>query len=57
VVKARNVRDKRTTKSNSFRSLSFANTDDYFHIANDMDGEILAVTMFLSKKKTPKHIV
>ncbi|PSN64508.1 hypothetical protein BS50DRAFT_75805 [Corynespora cassiicola Philippines] len=38
VSKARVVRDKRTTKSKSYGFVSFADTDDYFKAAKEMQG-------------------
>jgi hypothetical protein len=52
VVKARVVRDKRTTKSKSFGFVSFSNTDDYFRAAKDMNGKYIGSHPVLIKKAT-----
>jgi RNA recognition motif-containing protein len=41
VSKARVIRDKKTTKSRSFGFVSFANTDDYFRAAREMEGKYI----------------
>ncbi|KAF2268466.1 RNA-binding domain-containing protein [Lojkania enalia] len=41
VSKARVVRDKKSTKSKGYGFVSFANTDDYFRAAKDMEGKYI----------------
>jgi hypothetical protein len=41
VSKARVIRDKKTTKSRSYGFVSFANTDDYFRAAKEMEGKYI----------------
>jgi RNA recognition motif-containing protein len=41
VSKARVIRDKKTTKSKSYGFVSFANTDDYFRAAKEMEGKYI----------------
>ncbi|OCK83000.1 hypothetical protein K432DRAFT_379895 [Lepidopterella palustris CBS 459.81] len=41
VVRARVIRDKRTTKSKGYGFVSFANTDDFFSAAKDMQGKYI----------------
>jgi hypothetical protein len=41
VSKARVVRDKKTTKSKSYGFVSFANTDDFFRAAKEMEGKYI----------------
>lgn len=41
VSKARVIRDKKSTKSKSYGFVSFANTDDYFRAAKEMEGKYI----------------
>ncbi|KAF2272135.1 RNA-binding domain-containing protein [Westerdykella ornata] len=41
VSKARVIRDKKTTKSKSYGFVSFANTDDFFRAAREMEGKYI----------------
>lgn len=41
VSKARVIRDKKTSKSKSYGFVSFANTDDYFRAAKEMEGKYI----------------
>ncbi|ORY13229.1 hypothetical protein BCR34DRAFT_466190, partial [Clohesyomyces aquaticus] len=41
VSKARVIRDKRTTKSKSYGFVSFAETDDFFRAAKEMEGKYI----------------
>jgi hypothetical protein len=52
VSKARVVRDKRTTKSKSYGFVSFANTDDYFRAAKEMQGKYIGSHPVLIKRAT-----
>lgn len=50
VQKARVIRDKRTTKSKGFGFVSFANGDDYFQAARDMQGKYIGSHPVLIKR-------
>ena len=50
VSKARVVRDKRTTKSKGFGFVAFANGDDYFLAAREMQGKYIGSHPVLLKK-------
>jgi len=50
VQKARVVRDKRTTKSKGYGFVSFANGDDYFQAAKDMQGKYIGSHPVLIKR-------
>lgn len=50
VQKARVIRDKRTTKSKGFGFVSFANGDDYFQAAKDMQGKYIGSHPVLIKR-------
>ena len=50
VSKARVVRDKRTTKSKSYGFVSFADTDDYFKAAKEMQGKYIGSHPVLIKR-------
>lgn len=50
--KARVVRDKRSTKSKSYGFVSFADTDDYFRAAKEMNGKYIGSHPVLIKRAT-----
>jgi hypothetical protein len=50
--KARVVRDKRSTKSKSYGFVSFADTDDYFRAAKEMNGRYIGSHPVLIKRAT-----
>ncbi len=50
VQKARVIRDKRTTKSKGFGFVSFADGDDYFRAARDMNGKYVGSHPIVVKK-------
>lgn len=50
VQKARVIRDKRTTKSKGYGFVSFANGDDYFQAARDMQGKYIGSHPVLIKR-------
>lgn len=50
--KARVVRDKRSTKSKSYGFVSFADTDDYFRAAKEMQGKYIGSHPVLIKRAT-----
>ncbi|KAF2877844.1 hypothetical protein BDV95DRAFT_588867 [Massariosphaeria phaeospora] len=50
VVKARVVRDKRTTKSKSYGFVSFSSTDDFFRAAKEMNGKYIGSHPVLIKR-------
>ncbi|PVI00114.1 RNA-binding domain-containing protein [Periconia macrospinosa] len=52
VVKARVVRDKRSTKSKSYGFVSFSDTDDYFRAAKEMQGKYIGSHPVLIKRAT-----
>lgn len=52
VSKARVVRDKRSTKSKSYGFVSFADTDDYFRAAKEMQGKYIGSHPVLIKRAT-----
>jgi hypothetical protein len=52
VVKARVVRDKRSTKSKSYGFVSFSETDDYFSAAKEMQGKYIGSHPVLIKRAT-----
>lgn len=52
VQKARVVRDKRTTKSKGYGFVSFADGDDYFQAAREMQGKYIGSHPVLIKKST-----
>ncbi|KAF2639971.1 RNA-binding domain-containing protein [Massarina eburnea CBS 473.64] len=52
VVKARVVRDKRSTKSKSYGFVSFSDTDDYFRAAKEMNGKYIGSHPVLVKRAT-----
>jgi hypothetical protein len=52
VVKARVVRDKRTTKSKGYGFVSFSNSDDYFQAAKEMQGKYVGSHPILIKRST-----
>ncbi|RAQ99600.1 RNA-binding domain-containing protein [Stemphylium lycopersici] len=50
--KARVVRDKKSTKSRSYGFVSFADTDDYFRAAKEMNGKYIGSHPVLIKRAT-----
>lgn len=50
--KARVVRDKKSTKSKSYGFVSFADTDDYFRAAKEMQGKYIGSHPVLIKRAT-----
>ena len=52
LAKARVVRDKRSTKSKSYGFVSFADTDDYFRAAKEMNGKYIGSHPVLIKRAT-----
>jgi RNA recognition motif-containing protein len=46
------VRDKRSTKSKSYGFVSFADTDDYFRAAKEMNGKYIGSHPVLIKRAT-----
>lgn len=50
VQKARVIRDKRTTKSKGYGFVSFANGDEYFQAAKDMQGKYIGSHPVLIKR-------
>ncbi|CAO1597294.1 hypothetical protein XANCAGTX0491_001111 [Xanthoria calcicola] len=52
VQKARVVRDKRTTKSKGYGFVSFADGDEYFRAARDMQGKYIGSHPVLLRKST-----
>ena len=52
VQKARVVRDKRTTKSKGYGFVSFADGDEYFQAARDMQGKYIGSHPVLLRKST-----
>ncbi|KAL8727761.1 MAG: hypothetical protein Q9166_005816 [cf. Caloplaca sp. 2 TL-2023] len=52
VEKARVVRDKRTTKSKGYGFVSFADGDEYFRAARDMQGKYIGSHPVLLRKST-----
>lgn len=50
--KARVVRDKKSTKSRSYGFVSFADTDDYFRAAKEMQGKYIGSHPVLIKRAT-----
>ncbi|KAL8977838.1 MAG: hypothetical protein Q9177_006551, partial [Variospora cf. flavescens] len=52
VQKARVVRDKRTTKSRGYGFVSFADGDEYFRAARDMQGKYIGSHPVLLRKST-----
>ena len=52
VEKARVVRDKRTTKSKGYGFVSFADGDEYFQAARDMQGKYIGSHPVLLRKST-----
>ena len=52
VVKARVVRDKKSTKSKSYGFVSFSDTDDYFKAARDMNGKYIGSHPVVVKRAT-----
>lgn len=52
VVKARVVRDKRTTKSKGFGFVSFRDGDDFFQAAREMNGKYIGSHPVLIKRST-----
>jgi RNA recognition motif. (a.k.a. RRM, RBD, or RNP domain) len=52
IVKARVIRDKRTTKSKGFGFVSFVNSDDYFQAAREMQGKYIGSHPVLIKRST-----
>ncbi|EMD66335.1 hypothetical protein COCSADRAFT_34902 [Bipolaris sorokiniana ND90Pr] len=50
--KARVVRDKKSTKSKSYGFVSFADTDDYFRAAKEMNGKYIGSHPVLIKRAT-----
>ncbi|USP80032.1 uncharacterized protein yc1106_07306 [Curvularia clavata] len=50
--KARVVRDKKSTKSKSYGFVSFADTDDYFRAAKEMQGKYIGSHPVLVKRAT-----
>ena len=52
VQKARVIREKRTTKSKGFGFVSFANGDDYFQAAREMQGKYIGSHPVLIKRAT-----
>lgn len=52
VSKARVVRDKRTTKSKGYGFVSFANGDDYFEAAKEMQGKYIGSHPVLIRRST-----
>ncbi|KAF1963305.1 hypothetical protein CC80DRAFT_2668 [Byssothecium circinans] len=52
VVKARVVRDKKSTKSKSYGFVSFSDTDDYFRAAKEMQGKYIGSHPVLIKRAT-----
>lgn len=52
VVKARVVRDKRTTKSKGFGFVSFRDGDDFFQAAREMQGKYIGSHPVLIKRST-----
>lgn len=52
VQKARVIRDKRTTKSKGFGFVSFADGDDYFQAAREMQGKYIGSHPVLIKRAT-----
>jgi len=52
VQKARVIRDKRTTKSKGYGFVSFANGDEYFQAAKDMQGKYIGSHPVLIKRAT-----
>ncbi|KAH7118959.1 hypothetical protein B0J11DRAFT_81600 [Dendryphion nanum] len=65
VAKARVVRDKKSTKSKSYGFVSFADTEDYFRAAREMEGKYIGshpvrikranTEIVASNKKDDKH--
>ena len=51
-AKARVIRDKRTTKSKGFGFVSFADGDDYFQAAREMQGKYIGSHPVLIKRST-----
>jgi hypothetical protein len=52
LVKARVVRDKKSTKSKSYGFVSFSDTDDYFRAAKEMNGKYIGSHPVLVKRAT-----
>ena len=54
LVKARVVRDKRTTKSKGFGFVSFSNSEDYFNAFREMSGKYVGSHPIVLRKATSK---
>ncbi|KAF2402442.1 RNA-binding domain-containing protein [Trichodelitschia bisporula] len=52
VSRARVIREKRTTKSKGYGFVSFANSDDYFQAAKEMQGKYIGSHPILIKRST-----
>ncbi|KAH8602825.1 hypothetical protein B0O99DRAFT_467704, partial [Bisporella sp. PMI_857] len=52
LIKARVIRDKRTTKSKAYGFVSFSDGDDYFQAARDMQGKYIGSHPVLIRRST-----